>query len=189
MRRPPPDFSHDVLVARAGPIPDACGIYFLINRKKIVYVGQSLAVYARIHTHMREKLKTFDSIAVLRCQQHELTRFETFYINKFRPLYNKAIKRKSKKGDMSKSGRANKIPIVTPYGYFPDISSAARELGISRELVKYRCRREVAGWSIYSEEYTPEVTKKTNRGRPRGVAQPASTVRKQAKSRFQENTP
>lgn len=66
---------------------DACsGIYFLIQDRKIVYVGRSSMVWRRIAAHMIEK--RFDSYYVLECQAADLGALERKYIAKFKPVLN-----------------------------------------------------------------------------------------------------
>lgn len=71
---------------------EACGIYFLISKGNVVYVGQSLCIYARIGTHLTEKSKQFDSWSWIPCDASLLDSLEEEYILKFNPIYNKIIK-------------------------------------------------------------------------------------------------
>jgi excinuclease UvrABC nuclease subunit len=68
-------------------------IYALIKSNKIVYIGQSKNIIARITDHLRSN-KIFDSWNIVEnlgecCTQGELDRLENKYIRKFTPLYNK----------------------------------------------------------------------------------------------------
>jgi hypothetical protein len=69
----------------AKPWQGFTGVYFLIANRKIVYVGQSVNVYARIsgHTH-----KTFDSFTVIPCPKEHLNVLESLYIHMFDPPLN-----------------------------------------------------------------------------------------------------
>lgn len=82
------DFSHDQIVKRSSPVTDLMGVYFLIRQGKIVYVGQSVSVATRVQTH--KSFFEFDKVCVIRVPQNELTRVEKHYIQKFRPMHNKA---------------------------------------------------------------------------------------------------
>lgn len=65
-----------------------CGIYFLINNHKIVYVGKTTFGFSRIVQHIKNK--EFDSFNYFECFEEELDCLETYYITKFKPKYNKA---------------------------------------------------------------------------------------------------
>jgi excinuclease UvrABC nuclease subunit len=67
--------------------PTQPGVYFLLRRGKIVYVGQSKNPLFRIGQHAT-RLK-FDAFAVLPCAMEDLLVFEGAFILKFRPRYNK----------------------------------------------------------------------------------------------------
>lgn len=76
-------------MARRKAVP---GVYFLIRESTIVYVGQSLWVYARLCEHIRAKKIPFDSYFVQRCTVAELAPLESRYIAKFRPRHNKTLR-------------------------------------------------------------------------------------------------
>lgn len=65
-----------------------CGIYFLINKHKIVYVGKTKVGFSRIAQHIKDK--EFDSFNYFECIEEELDSLETYYIIKFKPKYNKS---------------------------------------------------------------------------------------------------
>lgn len=65
--------------------PIAC-IYFLIKNNEIVYVGQTIDLYARLSAHSREK--DFDAYSFVECNIDELDALEILYIVKFKPKYN-----------------------------------------------------------------------------------------------------
>ena len=62
------------------------GVYFLIKNEKVVYVGQSVNVAARIHSHIGAK--DFDSYAWVKVPSHNLNVVESLYIHHFRPHLN-----------------------------------------------------------------------------------------------------
>lgn len=74
------------IVANSFSVGKIVGVYFLINKGKIVYVGQSRNVHARLAVHLDEKC--FDSASVIPCKISELDEVELFYIRKFRPALN-----------------------------------------------------------------------------------------------------
>lgn len=64
------------------------GVYFLISDGAVVYVGQSVNVYARIATHKREGVKEFDRFAFVPCKASKLDKLESLYIHCLRPPLN-----------------------------------------------------------------------------------------------------
>jgi len=63
----------------------ATGVYFLIDSNRVVYVGQSVNVYARIASHGD---KVFDSFAFIPCDKKALDGLESLYIHILRPALN-----------------------------------------------------------------------------------------------------
>lgn len=64
------------------------GIYFLWRKDKIVYIGQSTNIHARIAQHRKEGRKTFDKITYVECAKEELGETERRFIKKHKPFYN-----------------------------------------------------------------------------------------------------
>lgn len=63
-------------------------VYFLLNNKEVVYVGQTKTGLARVYNHT--KSKKFDEIYVIVCDDiDELNYLEGYYIVKYTPKYNK----------------------------------------------------------------------------------------------------
>jgi hypothetical protein len=75
-----------VLARRAAP--RACGVYFLIKGERIVYVGQSVNVLARVGSHAGAD-KDFDGWNYVRCLPEELDALERHYIDTYRPILNR----------------------------------------------------------------------------------------------------
>lgn len=73
----------------AAPFEGGCGIYFLQRStpdgQQIVYVGQSVNVYARVATHALEEKKIFDSWSWVECHRTQLDLLESLYIHWIRP--------------------------------------------------------------------------------------------------------
>lgn len=69
-----------------------CGIYFLMLKGEVVYVGQSVNVYGRIESHLPSSRKTptkqFDGVRVLPCDESMLNELEHRFIAMFRPAQN-----------------------------------------------------------------------------------------------------
>jgi hypothetical protein len=63
----------------------ATGVYFLIDGDRVVYVGQSVNVYARIASHHD---KVFERFAFIPCKRDVLDSLESLYIHIFRPPLN-----------------------------------------------------------------------------------------------------
>lgn len=63
----------------------ATGVYFLIDGDKVVYVGQSVNVYARIASHHD---KVFERFAFIPCEREMLDSLESLYIHILRPPLN-----------------------------------------------------------------------------------------------------
>lgn len=73
------------ILSAAKPWEGYSGVYFLIFKNKIIYVGQSVNVYARISGHTHKK---FDSFTVLPCPKEHLNVLESLYIHMFDPPLN-----------------------------------------------------------------------------------------------------
>jgi hypothetical protein len=73
------------IVRAANPYELATGVYFLVGGDKVVYVGQSVNVYARIAYHTD---KVFDSFAFIPCDKDMLNSLESLYIHVLRPPLN-----------------------------------------------------------------------------------------------------
>ena len=68
-------------------VESVIGIYFLIKDKKIVYVGQSTNIFARVGAHKMDK--DFDKAVYFECPSTELDDLEYELINILQPQYNK----------------------------------------------------------------------------------------------------
>jgi len=72
-------------------------IYFLLNKKKIVYIGHSISFANRIHAHKRGKrskkapLKKWTHFCFFETSTDEIEELESFYILKHLPIYNLQI--------------------------------------------------------------------------------------------------
>jgi hypothetical protein len=73
------------IVSAANPYELATGVYFLVGGDKVIYVGQSVNVYARIAQHHD---KAFDSFAFIPCGKEMLDSLESLYIHVLRPPLN-----------------------------------------------------------------------------------------------------
>lgn len=62
------------------------GVYFLIRDGRVMYVGQSVDVGARIRGHARER--SFDAYAMVPCPIAHMAVLESLYIHALRPPWN-----------------------------------------------------------------------------------------------------
>ncbi|HEX2598114.1 MAG TPA: GIY-YIG nuclease family protein [Terriglobales bacterium] len=78
-------FTEEEIVAASVPTYKITGIYFLIQKGKVVYVGQSVSIATRVEQH---KDKSFDAVSVIPCKLAHLDALESLYIHMLRPKYN-----------------------------------------------------------------------------------------------------
>jgi len=78
----------------AVPFEVTCGVYFLLRGRRVVYVGQSINILARIATHAasEDKRGRWDAWAYVPCEARRLDAVEGEYIRRFRPPLNKVGK-------------------------------------------------------------------------------------------------
>lgn len=60
-----------------------CCIYFLMYRKKIVYIGQTGCLHQRITAHKPRTDIKFDSFRYIECKEKDMIMYERRWINKF----------------------------------------------------------------------------------------------------------
>jgi len=75
------------IVAVSEPYKIMCGVYFLVSNDRVVYVGQSVNIPARVAQH-KTSGKTFDRVAFVECEKEWLNVLESLYIHVLRPLLN-----------------------------------------------------------------------------------------------------
>lgn len=66
------------------------GLYFLFNNNEIVYIGKSENILKRIKDHRRKKIFTHYTYIPIDSRV-ELSIFEFYYINKYKPVLNKKM--------------------------------------------------------------------------------------------------
>lgn len=64
----------------------ACGIYVLVHKERIAYVGQSTEPFSRIGDHTRKIV--FDKVYFIRCDKANLVSLEKEMIKKLKPKLN-----------------------------------------------------------------------------------------------------
>lgn len=73
------------IVEMSQPWNNTSGVYFLVSKQRVVYVGQSVSVYSRIASH---KDKDFDCFAFVPCSLTALDKLESLYIHFLLPALN-----------------------------------------------------------------------------------------------------
>lgn len=87
-------YKHDEILLAGIPTQIPSGVYFLINGREIVYVGQSQDVLGRIAAH-RKQGRRFDRYAYIECTPDKLDDLEAQYIAAFAPRLNVSFGRKA----------------------------------------------------------------------------------------------
>lgn len=66
-------------------------IYFLKQNDKVVYIGASHNVIARIMSHLSSRLKRFDNFHIVLCSEDKLSFEEKKHIQEQNPIYNRFL--------------------------------------------------------------------------------------------------
>lgn len=69
-------------------LPIITGVYFLILKGTIVYVGQSVNIFQRVGVHASAQKIKFDKYYYLECKAEYLNILESIYIHKIKPPQN-----------------------------------------------------------------------------------------------------
>lgn len=83
----------DKIVRLAKPLPNSPGIYFLINKGTIAYIGKSKNVLSRLAAH-ESNGRDFTDYTFIPCALEYLDDMEMAYISAFKPSGNKLIQEK-----------------------------------------------------------------------------------------------
>jgi hypothetical protein len=67
------------------------GVYFLINKIDIVYIGQSFFVKSRVQSHIGSPKFAFDGYFIKEFKPKELNDSEAFFIWNLQPKHNKTL--------------------------------------------------------------------------------------------------
>lgn len=81
---------NDILWNAVEAPPTVCGVYFLIQGRSIMYVGQSKNIAARIGSHASSIYKHFDRYSIIKCEEADLDLVESMYIQLLSPPWNTA---------------------------------------------------------------------------------------------------
>lgn len=64
------------------------GVYFLIDKDEIVYIGMSSNLFARIGRHIFDGDRVFTKYTIIEMPQSDIKRFESELIERYKPKYN-----------------------------------------------------------------------------------------------------
>lgn len=98
---PAQELPHSVtdLLASAIPTNRASGVYFLIEKGEVTYIGQSSNVLSRIDKH-RQNGRPFDAFTYMECPKQDLDHLEALYIQALKPRGNiSAGRRRAKQAE------------------------------------------------------------------------------------------
>ncbi len=84
------DYTHDEITESPIPVSMISGVYFLIKKRRVVYVGQSVDVFRRISKHAAAD-RDFDSFNYLACDPSRLDEVERAYIEALMPDWNETM--------------------------------------------------------------------------------------------------
>ena len=76
---------HEDIARAAKEFDSMIGVYFLIRSDKVVYVGQSNNVHARVQQHRNIDRKEFERWAFIQCERNQLNVLESLYIMALQP--------------------------------------------------------------------------------------------------------
>jgi len=69
------------------------GIYFLVKKDKVVYVGQSIDIGTRLGRHEKDDWKDYDQVFFVSAPKNKLREMESHFIEHFAPKYNDNMRR------------------------------------------------------------------------------------------------
>lgn len=85
-------YAANEVAEHAIPCGTNCGVYFLVLKGEVVYVGQSVDILNRISKHRRAG-KEFDAYNFIECAREDAPKVEADYIMAFMPTLNLALGR------------------------------------------------------------------------------------------------
>lgn len=71
---------------RFGNKSKICGVYFLFLKNKLVYIGKSVDIKARLKKH--RKNKEFDEYTFIVMPEKSIDLYERFFLDKYQPILN-----------------------------------------------------------------------------------------------------
>jgi hypothetical protein len=89
----------EIVAASIPTDPLKCGVYFLIDDDKVMYVGKSVDIHARLIEHRRSG-KVFERWHWIPCPREALDDLERSYLDTFLPKWNLDTETRRKRGDV-----------------------------------------------------------------------------------------
>ena len=131
---------------------NVCGIYFLWQGTKIVYVGQSRLIRLRILQHIDDGVKTFDGLSFIKCDPQALNRRERYFIEALIPRYNACkIANRARKDTPWIAARQLDPPMMglsrKQLSWANEQFGAPRQIRIPRKKVRRWVHKVVAKWA------------------------------------------
>lgn len=83
--------SHQEIVDQSYPFGGYPGVYFLVSKGQVMYVGKSSDVEFRLGQHRARRQIEFDAVFIVPCRLGELSRLEARYIRMLKPPMNSAF--------------------------------------------------------------------------------------------------
>lgn len=110
------------------------GVYFLILKGEVVYVGQATNMWKRIGQHMVDNTKWFDAVSCKPIPKKALFEWERYYIERLAPRYNRCYLSKH----IRNTGGHDIGEVARPKDrdHFVSIGQAAEFLGITVEQLR-----------------------------------------------------
>ena len=100
-------------------------VYFLFDGDRIVYVGQSVNFMSRSGSHKRDK--TFTLCRVMFCLKRRMSYWESIFIKRYKPRYNKAgLKRSSLQRKLINAKPSSRTSGRVKFSHPPKASSGLR---------------------------------------------------------------
>lgn len=88
-----------------------CGIYFLLKKGTVIYIGQTTNLVHRMRYHNVQEMD-YDCARFIKCDSKDLSKYEKRWIERFKPIENHAHKgRKPPKSYYLKKERITKAPM------------------------------------------------------------------------------
>jgi excinuclease UvrABC nuclease subunit len=128
--------SKSKIISKAIPLTKPIkGVYFLICRGVIVYVGQSSDITFRLSAHVSNRKKEFDSYSYIESNEVNLNNLEAKYIYEFTPFYNKQL---------------------PPNDLYCRVYQIAEKAGCRLDILKERIKHEL-GFTVKRNSYFDKI--------------------------------
>jgi len=81
----------DLILSRRIVFKVISAVYFLFDKRKLIYIGQTVNLFDRLESHRQKKAFTWNSYAFIETHPEDLINLERLYIKKLNPPCNKQI--------------------------------------------------------------------------------------------------